>query len=94
MENILEDPGALKRAQITTENLRKQADRLRNKGVMCSLSGDKKNCVTGNYKGEPFAIYMRWVVASDGKFAGMLITRFKGRDWPAKVPYDLLRKEG
>lgn len=65
---------------------------LKEQEITCSLADDK--AIMGTYKNEPFCVYYLFVGRSDGEFAGILMTRWKGKDHRAKKPVDVLMEGG
>ena len=75
------------------ECLKKHLDDLRKRRIKCSLRiiPDKKPCIVGSYKRNPFAVYVN-LYHEGQEFAGVVVTRFKGVDIGAVPPYKVLRK--
>ena len=51
---------------------------------------DGNEAIIGSYKNEPFCVYYIKMVVSNGEYACMLMTRWKGKDHRMKKPVDVL----
>jgi len=81
---------------IETQALDRAKRDLASHGISCSLirrTENSRGMLEGRYAGEPFAVYVSFLgKGSDG--VGILVTRYKGKDWWNMEPYRLLKREG
>jgi len=72
--------------------LHDQLKKLKAEEIKCDLVDDK--AIMGTYKNEPFCVYFLFLCRNDGEYAGILMTRYKGKDHRAKKPLDVLTRGG
>lgn len=88
MKSTIDELERTKRIQITEDNLIRQHRWLRADGVPCEIVEGR--CIIGAWKGEPFAVFMAWVLTSNGEYMGALVTRYRGKDTTGRKPIEVL----
>jgi hypothetical protein len=65
---------------------------LKAEGIKCSIeqASDGNSAIVGTYKNEPFCVYYLKMVMSNGEYASIVMTRWKGKDHRIKKPISVL----
>jgi len=81
---------------IEAQALDKAHADLKRDGIKCHRiprEGKIRGGIRGDWQGWPFLVWVDFQGTAKA-FAGLVVTRYKSRDWAYKAPHEVLRQEG
>jgi len=92
----IKDGRTAERKEKEKKIINEQYSYLRDRGYKCDVKHDSKMenakpAIVGMHKGDPFVVYVKFILKGKNEWCAMVTTRYKGEDTDLKPPYEVLK---